>query len=755
MPLSDFLDKFNPLEKSSSAGEFYLCLVISDKKVKSGIFSSKKEKNTENAPEISFGSTENWGGESAEELIVVADTSIASAISKLPEVSGNQPTKIVLGLPENWIEGNSIKTEKLILLEKVSKKLLLKPQGFMITAEAISHYLKRNEGGLPSVILVSLEESEVAISLINAGKFLGTKIVGRSDNLALDLEEGLLRFDYKENLPSRILLFDGVEDLEEAKQSLISYPWIGPESEKKFSFLQLPKVETTSSTFEISAVVFASSQEFNGALVVETAPETKEIKKEVVIETEVYEQGLPPQEMNEEDFGFVKGKDIVQEQKEEISNVTNITGQELRIATVIEEEPSGTSSIKQNSSSFLKTFFGKLKKSPGKLPEISFSFLPKRIFVVAAVIILLFGAVSFGILALVKDEVKIFVKTQKIEKSFDFSVLPKISEIDLEKMVLPAREVTVDVSGEKTVDVVGKKTVGDKSTGDILIYNGTDKSKKFLKGTIVKTSGNLKFTINDEVTVASKSADLKASPPVEKWGEAKVGITALEIGAQYNITSDSNLTIEGTTGQYLVKNPSAFSGGTSREIQAVSKEDREKLQKALSQELEEKAKEEIKNKISAGDSLLSDSLILKNKVDRFNHEINDEATRLTLEESAQFSTFFLKQDDFALLVDKTVSPLIATGYQKTPVKDNNTFDPKDKVKGIYTAKISQENLPQINEEQIKKDLRLKTFSQAEKYLKSLDQIAGIEISVEPKILSSFLRIMPIFEKNINIVVVSN
>ena len=187
LPISTILGKINPLEKehSLSMAEFYLALVVTDKKVKSGIWVSGEG----GAKSLAFGSTENWGGEDGEELIVASDSSISSAVANLPQIEGKQPTKVIFGLPEHWVKENAINKEKGKFLQTVCRKLLLKPMGFVVTPEAIAYFLKKEEGGFPGAILVSFSEAEIIVSLIIQGKFLGSKVVGRSDNLSLDLEE--------------------------------------------------------------------------------------------------------------------------------------------------------------------------------------------------------------------------------------------------------------------------------------------------------------------------------------------------------------------------------------------------------------------------------------------------------------------------------------------------------------------------------------------------------------------------------------
>lgn len=733
MPLSEILQKFNPLERQSPANEFYLCLVISDEKVKSGIWSPYLK----DGELLSFGSLESWSGNSAEELIVVADTSIATGVSKLQEVSEQQPTKTILGLPENWVEGNLIVHEKLVLLEKVCKKLLLKPQGFIVTAEAVAHLLKKNEGGLPSAILVNIEETQIGVSLIKAGKFSGTRMVGRSDNLALDLEEGILRFDFQEDLPSRIILVNS-EDLETAKQSLLSYPWISPEKTKKLHFLQLPKVESAPLNLEVSAVIFASSREFG---------KTEEINPK----EDFTASGLESQETQEptiesiveEDFGFVGESDLTKAQAKETEAIkveTEIEDQEnIKTKETLTVKPTG-----QILNSFKRVLKYVLSINP--------LFLFKKAIIAPLGVLVVLSLILLGIFGTIKSEIRLLATPWKAEKEFNFIVSPQTTSVDAEKMILPAKEIIVDVSGEKKSNVTGKKTVGDKAKGEIILFNRTDQIKIVSKGVVLKSPAGLKFVLVEEIKIGSKSADLEKG--IDKWGEAIGKVIALDIGTQFNIVANTPLSLESVSPTVLlVKNPQAFSGGTSREIQAVSKEDRENLLRDLGKELEEKAKKEIENKISADSYMLSASLLLKSKTDRFNHEVEDEATEIILEENSQFSALYFQKEDFSALVKKVIVPLIPEGFKKDPVRQTENFELKDKAKGIYLAKVVFECLPEINTDEIVNNLRFKTFTQAEEYLRKVSQVSGVTIIIKPQIFSK-ARILPLLKKNITIVVES-
>lgn len=774
LPISTILEKINPLdgENTLSAAEFYLALVITDKKVKSGIWVADEQ----GVRSLAFGSAENWSSDNAEELIVAADSSIASAVANLPLIEGKQPTKVIFGLPEYWVRENAINKEKSNILQTVCKKLLLKPMGFVVTPEAIAYFLKKEEGGFPGGILVSLGETEIIVSLIIQGKFLGSKVVGRSDNLALDLEEGLLRFDYYGELPSRIMLTndgDG-ENLEDDKQSLVAYPWIDPEGGKKINFLQLPKVEVAGEGLEISSVVLAGGRELGQEPVVE---EKESVEAEPVLPAKEEEK---KEEWPKTDFGFIPDKDVLLESPLEKPE-GKVEGKEQIIETIGEKSPRlpekkeeilpkgkiklprlPLKNIMTKPFSLLKRIFQ--FRRTGVRRETNFfpvsvkeniseaSARPLRFVLLPVIILLIVFAVGvFGFWKYCQAEVKIFIRPLKIDRTIEFTVSSKVSVVDEVKMVIPVRQLSIEVNGDKTAAVTGRKTVGDKATGEVVIYNGTDKAKSFSKGSDLRGPGGLIFVLTEEASVSGRMTDLGAVPPVDKWGEKKVSVVAAEIGAQYNLAANSILSIEGiaSSSAWLIKNPSAFSGGTSREIQAVSKQDRENLQKSLIKELETKAITEAKNQLASQDRLLPDPIQIKNKTDHFNHEVDDEADSLSLEEKVVFEVVFFKEDDFKILLEKIISQLIPDGFEKTPVKEEINFEVKDKSKGIYSAKVQEEILPIVNIAEIVIILKGKRFSQSEPYLKNIKDSAGFEVLIKPKFFSK-LRLFPLRERNISV-----
>ncbi len=203
-----------------------------------------------------------------------------------------------------------------------------------------------------------------------------------------------------------------------------------------------------------------------------------------------------------------------------------------------------------------------------------------------------------------------------------------------------------------------------------------------------------------------------------------------------------------STANVIVKNPAAFSGGTSREIQAVSKEDRDNLQKQLSAELSDKALNEIKGKIGQTDYLLSESLQIKSQTGRFNHEVGDEAENITLQQNINYFSLYFNEGDILQLAENKLSNL-PDGYQTEAFKQETNFSLKDNNKNLYTAKVIKYYYPILPKDEILNNLTMKTFSQIKEYLKSVSKVEGYEIIITPSFFSK-LKIFPLNKNNINI-----
>jgi hypothetical protein len=743
-------------QKEDQKSEYYFALEIGLEFIKSAIFSIEEKQ----IKVLSYGDKERW--QDREELIEAVDASLSSAAEKLPiEGEVKEPDKVVFGLPFNWIEGDKIIDEKLKLLKKLSEKLSLKPTGFVVVTEAVVHHLKSTEGVPPTAILVNLGLKKITVALTRVGKISGPKLIDRSDNLADDLIEGLSRFESQEPLPARILLYDSDDKLEEAKQQLINYPWLEKKKET-VEFLHLPKIETLSFNFDIESIALAGGKEVAKATGLVVEERLSEEKREVGEKKERREKRKEERGKKTEDFasaeelGFVQGKDIIEETKE-------TSEEELEKTKPVESKsiPDWKETVSQEPSerkisplvaktgifsklSFLRSPFSWLKK----INLTSFKKIISNLRQTRLVLILIIGfflILAGGLFAAYwhypQAEIILFLEPEVLEKDFTVILDPEADSLDKEAFVLPAQQIEVEVEGTRSRGTTGAKDVGEPAKGEATVYNGTSNEKTFDLGVVIASSGGLEFTLDDEVTIASQSS--AADPP----GKANVKVTAVEIGNEGNLAAATEFTIANyAKSDYVAKNESAFSGGTLRQIQAVSEEDQEVLLADLKTSLEEEAKNRLASELSLEEKLIEESIISKLVDKDYSHQVGDEVDTLELVLKLKSAALIFTEQQLRDLIEDKMAESVADGFEYRPEETKFSFDLGEvKKDGRVTFEIHLEAklVPQLDLEQIKRNIVGKQIAIGRSYLNNLSQVAGFEVKISPQLpgrLGTFPRV---------------
>ena len=250
-----FNNIFSP-KKQKNTPELFLAVEIHESMIKSAVWQVEDE-----TPSIvALGSYELWDTEDS--LINGVDASLTEAIRGID----TEPDRVIFGLPDSWLVENRIHPTKQKLIKRLIKELDLKAIGMVTITEAIVSHLKTQEGVPPTVILLEIYPSKVIVSLVNLGEIQAQEEVGRSDDLARDVEEGLARFE-AEKLPARFVLTNG-GDLENEEQQIIGYSWT-----EKLPFIHLPKVQVLPIDFSIRAIALSGGSEAAKAIGLEIAPE--------------------------------------------------------------------------------------------------------------------------------------------------------------------------------------------------------------------------------------------------------------------------------------------------------------------------------------------------------------------------------------------------------------------------------------------------------------------------------------------------
>lgn len=685
-----FLKKFTSQEPKP---EQFFALNLSEEKVQAAVW-TVKDGRTEI---VKLGSSEAWDGKTKEELLKAADQSLTQASAGLkPEPSG-----VIFGLPDTWIEKETITNEKKPWLKYLCDELELKPLGFVVTDTAIIAYLKIEEGTPISAILIQLNSSEINLTLVKLGKIIGSQLVGRSGDLGADVEEGLSRFDKIDALPARIVLYNGGGDFEEDKQQLLSFEW-----EDKLPFIHFPKVESLRSEITIKAVALAGGGEAAQALGIEI--KGPEAVKENTAET----------------LGFVANVDV---------------------AEVVEEKPKLKPEPESKSKPKIKLNFQpyleKLKIILSKLPR---SRLP-----------VLLGGGLIGLIVLLfllywylpKAKVVFYLESQVVNQALELVLDPEATTVTAGSSVLPVQMAAKTVSGSQTAQTTGTKTIGDPAEGGITIYNKTAGSKTFAAGTLLLGPDKLAFSLDEETTVASRSSTVDENEnTIITPGKAEANITASNIGPDSNLAADTRLGFKQFSEDDYYAKTGGLSGGTASEVQAVSEEDLAKLEKALVDELIDQAKTEL------GESLATDQKVIETKdklklADKnFSAAEGEPADELSLTGKLEYEGIVYRQTELDLLLKEAIKTKIPDNFLISEFSGLELGAVENMSLTVsYEAKL----LPRLDLSEIKKNLRGRYPEKVKEYLTSLPQFVSADIVISPN-LPPVLKTLPRLVKNINL-----
>lgn len=736
MDLKQFLSK-----GGKSSNEYFWALVIEPGWVQAGIWRI----NEEEALVVSSAHPTAW--ELEEDLVSATDTALSVALQNSPEEE-EEPSKTVFGLASSWVSGGQIKPEYLAKIKKICSELSLTPVGFVVIPEAMAHYLKSEEGSPTNAVVLGVYKEVVEISVFKLGNLLGTTQVGRSVSIVDDVCEGLSRFTDSEAIPSRFILYNGKEgELEETKQALLKVNW---DDFNNLKFLHTPKVETISSERKVFAVCLAGASELADVISIKAVePRVAEEKEEERIDEEISE------EVSAEELGFELERDIAEKKEEPGSQEPLEEKEDYSIDNVVPVELEASKkqpSFKEAAvpalvkiASFVKDTLKKTKRLPEAGVKNGLPAVGKKSFLFGLgffATILIVGFVSWWLFP--KATVSIYISPTKLEERIDIVIDPEASVPNLAEKILPADELKTNVSGEKTKSTTGTKTVGEKAKGEATLYRVGPQISLPL-GTILYGPDSLKFSLEKEAAVASGSA---SSP-----GTTKTSLTAEDIGAQYNLATGVSFKVGNfSTSDIEAKNEVAFSGGSSREISAVSADDQKVLQKELEGELEEKAARDLAQGLSEEKIFIPESLTATASSKTFSNKVGDEATNLKLSLTIDAQAFAVEKGQLMALAQGQLSQKVPGGFVLREEQISVEFGSRKEEGGVYkfSSVIEANLLPEIDVKTVAKKIAGKYPQIAEEYLTK--EVAGFvraEIKLRPR-LPGRLGILPRMTRNIDI-----
>ena len=220
-------------------------------------------------------------------------------------------------------------------------------------------------------------------------------------------------------------------------------------------------------------------------------------------------------------------------------------------------------------------------------------------------------------------DVFVSIKTDTNNFSEAVSFVKEQSQENIKEGKIYLEERKIERSSEVEFEPTGKKNIGEKATGELVIYLyfNAEGMSPVNAGTVFKISG-LSYVASESVSLSwdgtLSSCENKDRPkdPVIDHGKIKclisgrVKVTAAEAGERYNIAKSS-------TGWETVADVAAYSdvamtGGTDHVITVVQQSDVEKARNELNNGKEVENKEKLYETINQDDNLIIESTFKQN-----------------------------------------------------------------------------------------------------------------------------------------------
>ncbi len=738
MGFFDNLSKFLPTRKPQVQAEYFFGLNIKHGLVTGSVWGldgnkvrivSFKDRKFHEDGDIS---------ESPHALVEAANIALDEALADFQP----EPEKILFGVPDSWLQDEELKVKYAKVLKQLTRDLDVVPLAYVSSIHAVCHLLQRQEGVPTTAILVEVSDP-LSVSVVKAGKVIGTKEVKRGEHLPHDIEKALLTFADVEVLPAKIIVF-GKGDMTRFKEEMVSFNWMG-----QLPFLHLPKIESLEDDISIKALSFAGASEINPHVHLEHQSVQVEAQSQIH-----HTKKLPNNHDNlrsehkAENLAFVEG-DINDKPVHHQPLSQNDDPQEYAVETYetpMHEKPAAVRSGGAVSNLSHGGLIPRGFPNPARLlGGLGFT-------LVIPVIILI--ALAAAYLLLPKAAVTVFVDPKILEKETQIVADPTITTMDEANKQIAGKIVETTVDGTTKAPATGKKKIGDPAKGTVVLYNKTSGPKTFSQGTVLTGPDNLSFALDTSVTVASQSA-------VEggiSFGKGTAKATAATIGPEGNLAAGKDLSIKGSsTDQFSAKVDTAFSGGVSKDVTVVTSDDQKKLLATLTSELKKKASEEVQGKLTGDMKILEETFTEKVIKQAFSKNVGDQATEFSLTLNVNLKGTAYSDTDLKTIVGKLVETNVPEGYDLdlTRTETQATVSKVEKDgKIVFTAKFKAKLMPKLDLNKLKSEITFKTPSEVETILKSNESVIGADVKITPQLPGPLLR-LPLLPQNINLEISSN
>lgn len=663
--------------------------------------------------------------------------------------------EIVFALEHNWMKKGSLVGDKKNLLHALVTDLALKPVGFVLQSEAIvQHSLNHNPHF--SAIVLLLNQTKVMVTVVSQGKVISVETVGKSADIGSDLKEAFARFVKNKDeahLPGKLLCASFVlteAEIVDIQQKLLDMDWQG------IPFVQTPTIDVVKPELAASIIAEQAGQAThtdlakasNLASVAEATSEELGFAPVAHKPTETAVEGVDHTTLPTS-FGIPIAPKSLPDEKDEEEAAPAEASEE-----VTEETKTGKFSLGSLFGSFSKK--APAEKHAAKQGEKhgdahkKYHPMPFILTGLVAGLLVLVGVFFVGSSFLTTVTVAVTPVTKTVTKEVNLTLDPTITSSDVDSLHIPAKKVTVDITKEESSTTTGIKIVGEKAKGEVVIFNKTSSQKTFPAGTVV-SKDKLQFVTDAEVTVPAAVDSPTTHSSV--WGEEKVAATAYVIGIEGNIGKNTELTVASfDTSTYLANSTVDFTGGSSREVRVVAKEDRDGLITRAKKDAIAEAQDKFKEQSGNGTYVIPTQDISVTK-STFSADVEAPAETVTSTVTATVTGLSYQVSDLAPIAQALLSDQVPEGYSladSTPQILSAPPDeiPKNSAALTIKANVSSTAKPQLNLNSLPAEIAGQSVDKAREQLLGKKTISTVTFTFKPAIFGKLMPSLPKDKKKI-------
>ncbi len=376
------------------------------------------------------------------------------------------------------------------------------------------------------------------------------------------------------------------------------------------------------------------------------------------------------------------------------------------------------------------------KKSGKKLSVPDFDRFRKKFFIAGALILLLFVGFYWAFFIAPKATITLKTESKEVTAPIGFTADTSVSESKYDEQTLRADKRELSKTDTEKVAATGQKDKGTKATGTIRIYNCSkndklaDTVRTVPSGTGV-SAGGFTFILSSNVNVepSSYSGDNcqknKLSSPAT--------VTAQNNGDKFNLSA-RNYAIAGFS--TMEGEGSEMSGGTSSIVKVVSQIDIDAARQKIADK-QKGAKDELKQEFSKDDLVpIAETFGVSAPVINATPAVDSEAGEVTVTSAATYTMLGVKKDDLKKLISEELKKRPETEKQNVLDHgiDTAAFATGEKPSATATAISMQTTVilgPDINQDNLKKDIAGKKRGEAESSLGKISGVTGAQVELKP------------------------